>query len=149
MVTFQELNNQNHKIAERAKIILYMIQDRTICDTDVTCSVFFDLTDKIKEHMDLEERELYKGLLTHSDKTVKTTAENFLSGSAEIKRVFKQYMKRWCHNKNLRIKNHDQFVAETENLFELIEIRMIDEVEKFYPVVRSVYGEDMGEKMAA
>ncbi len=143
MVSFKELNEQNHKIAERTKIILYMIQDRAICDTDVTCDLFFDLTDKIKKHMDIEERELYKDMLTHPDRNIKKTAENFLSGSAEIKRVFKQYMKRWCHHKNLRIKNHAQFVTETEDLFELIQIRMINETEKFYPVVRSVYGEQM------
>lgn len=143
MVTFKELNEQNHKISERTKIILYMIKDRTICDTDVTCELFFDLTDRIKKHMDIEERELYKGMLTHSDKHIKTTAENFLSGSAEIKRVFKHYMKRWCHNKNLRIKNHEQFVQETADLFDMIETRMIHETEKFYPIVRNVYGEQM------
>jgi len=143
MVSFKELNEQNHKIAERTKIILYMIKDRDICNTDVTCDLFFDLTDTIKKHMDLEERELYKDLLTHSDKAVRTTAENFLSGSAAIKSVFKHYMKRWCHNKNLRIRNHDQFVQETTELFDMIETRMIKKTEKFYPVVRSVYGEQM------
>ncbi|MCK5696992.1 MAG: hypothetical protein KAI02_02455 [Gammaproteobacteria bacterium] len=143
MVTFEELNQQDHKIAERTKIMLYMIQDRTICDTDVTCDLFFDLTDRIKKQMDLKERELYKGLLTNSDKSIKLMAENFLSGSAAIKSIFKRYMKRWCHNKNLRIKNHDQFVTETEELFEMIETRLIDETEKFYPIVRRVYGEKM------
>lgn len=143
MVTFKELFEQNHKIAERTKIILYMIQDRTICDTDVTCDLFFDLTDRIKQHLDIEERELYRDLLTHSDPKIKYVADNFLSGSAEIKRVFKQYMKRWCHNKNLRIKNHEQFVKDTNDIFEMIQDRIIDETEKFYPVVRTVYGEQM------
>lgn len=143
MVSFQELNEQNHQISELTKVILYMIQDRTICDTDVTCDLFFELTNKIKNHMDTEERELYKNMLTHSDKNIKQTAENFLSGSAEIKRVFKHYMKRWCHNKNLRIKNHEQFVKDTEHFFELIQERIISETEKLYPLVRVVYGEQM------
>jgi hypothetical protein len=143
MVSFKELNDQNHKIIERAKIIQYMIKDRTICDTDVTCDLFFDLTDRIKNHLDIEERELYKDMLTHSDSSIKSTAENFLSGSAEIKRVFKQYMKRWCHNKNLRIRNHDQFVQETIEIFSMVEDRIISETEKFYPLVRTVYGEQM------
>ena len=143
MVSFKELNEQNHMIAERAKIILYMIQDRSICDTDVTCDLFFDLTDRVKKHMEVEERELYKSMLTSNDPHVKMTAENFLSGAAEIKRVFKQYMKRWCHNKNLRIKNHEQFVKETNEIFSMVQDRIISETEKFYPVVRSVYGEQM------
>jgi len=143
MVSFKELNEQNHKIAERAKIILYMIQDRTICDTDVTCDLFFDLTERVKNHLDIEERELYKDMLTHQDHNIKQTAENFLSGSAELKRVFKQYLKRWCHNKNLRIKNHEQFVKETDEIFTMIQDRIISETEKFYPVVRTVYGKQM------
>lgn len=143
MVSFKELNEQNHMIAERAKIILYMIQDRTICDTDVTCDLFFDLIERVKGHLDVEERELYRNLLTHNDQKVKNTAENFLSGSAEIKRVFKQYTKRWCRNHKLRIKDHERFVKETNEIFEMIQDRVISETERFYPVVRSVYGEQM------
>ena len=143
MVTFKELNEQNHMIAERAKIIAYMIQDRTICDTDVTNELFFDFVQMVKSHLDIEERELYKKLLTHPEQGVKNTAENFLSGSAEIKRVFKQYTRRWCHNHKLRIKDHDRFVKETNEIFDMIQDRIISETEKFYPVVRNVYGEQM------
>jgi hypothetical protein len=143
MISFKELNEQNHKIVERSKIILFMIQDRAICDTDVTENLFFDLAETVKTHMDIEERELYKSMLTHSDHEIKQTAENFLSGSAEIKRVLKQYMKRWCHANQLRIKNHAQFVKETEEIFEMIQVRIINETEKFYPAVRAVYGEQM------
>ena len=113
-----------------------MIQDRTICDSDVTCDLFFELTDRIKKHLDTEERNLYVDLLTHKDPNVNTLAENFLSGSAEVKRIFKQYMKKWCHNKNLRIKNHVLFIKETADLFDTIENRIIHETEKFYPVIR-------------
>ena len=143
MITFDEINNYNHKILERINIISYMIKDRTICDSDVTCDLFFDLMDRIKNQMDVEERELYKDMLTHNNATVKTTADNFLSGAAEIRRVYKHYMKRWCHNKHLRIKNHEDFVQETDDFLELIQLRIIDKTEKFYPVVRSVYGEKM------
>ena len=136
MVTFEELQDQNHYIMERSNIIMYMIQDRTICDSDVTCDLFFDLTDKIKEHMALEERELYKDLLTSSDSNVRKVANNFLSGSAEIKRIFKEYMKKWCHNKQLRIDNHAWFISDTNDLFNAIQDRIIDETEKFYPVIR-------------
>jgi len=143
MVTFEQINHHNHKILERINIIGYMIKDRTICDSDVTCDLFFDLMDRIKNQMDIEERELYRDMLTSSDVTVKTTADNFLSGAAEIRRVYKQYMKRWCHNKSLRIKNYKQFVEETDDFLDVIQLRIIDKTEKFYPVVRSVYGEKM------
>jgi len=113
-----------------------MINDITIAHSQVTCDLFFELTGKIKEHFAIEEKELYKDLLTSKDNEVKQLAENFLSGSAEVKRVFKAYMKRWCHNQDLRIKNHQQFIDETADLFDMVESRIIDEIEKFYPVIR-------------
>ena len=143
MISFKELNEQNQKITELSRVLNLLISDRSICDTDTTCDLFFDYIAKVKEHLDVEERELYRELLTHSDMEVKNTATKFLSGSGEIKKVFKQYVKRWCRNKQLRIKDHDRFIAETHEMFEMVLDRIVHETEYFYPVVRSVYGEKM------
>ncbi|MFK5892986.1 MAG: hypothetical protein QM504_07170 [Pseudomonadota bacterium] len=143
MVSFSELYTQNHKITELSKVLLHIINDRSLCDTDVTCDMFFDYTTKVKAHLDQEERELYRDLLTHSDKEVKATATKYLSGSAEIKHVLKDYLKHWCRNKNLRIKDHTKFVKESEDIFNLINDRISDEVENFYPMVRDIYGTKM------
>ena len=140
MISFNELNEQNHKIAELSKVILYMIQDRSICDTDIACDMFFNYVTEVKDHLDREERELYKNLLTHSDIEVKNTATKYLSGSADLKRVFKGYLKKWSRNKELRIKDHEQFVKDTRDMFEMVQDRAIDETENFYPLVRSVTG---------
>lgn len=141
MIGFEELNKQNHKIAELAKVLSYVIEDRSICDTDVTCDLFFDFADKVKTHLDLEDKELYQALLTHRETRVKNTANRFLSGSNEIKRVFGQYLKRWCKNKSLRIRDHDRFIQETNEMFELIMQRIVDETEHLYPTVREVRAE--------
>jgi len=143
MVSFSELFSQNHKITELSKVLLHIISERSLCDTDVTCDIFFDYTAKVKAHLDQEERELYRDLLTHSDSEVKATATKYLSGSADIKRILKSYLKHWCRNKNLRIKDHDKFVRESEDIFNLINDRISDEVEHFYPMVRKIYGEKM------
>lgn len=138
MITFEELYKQNHKIAELAKVLSFVIEDRSMCDTDITCDLFFDFADSVKSHLDLEDKELYQSLLTHRDQQVKNTADRFLSGSNEIKRVFGQYLKRWCRNKSLRIRDHNLFVEETREMFELIQQRIEDEIEKLYPTVRAV-----------
>jgi len=143
MISFKELNEQNQKITELSKVLNLLISDRSICDTDTTCDLFFEYINQVKEHLDVEERELYRELLTHSDMEVKNTATKFLSGSGEIKKVFKQYVKRWCRNKQLRIKDHDRFISETHEMFEMVLDRIVHETEYFYPVVRSVYGEKM------
>ncbi|MFK5984096.1 MAG: hypothetical protein QM479_01540 [Pseudomonadota bacterium] len=138
MVSFTELNAQNHKITELSKVLLHIINERSLCDTDVTCDIFFDYTSKVKAHLDLEERELYSELLTHSDKEVKATATKFLSGSAEIKHVLKDYLKHWCRNKHLRIKDHDRFISDSKDIFDLVNKRISDEVEHFYPMIREL-----------
>ena len=143
MVSFSELHTQNHKITELSKVLLHIINERSLCDTDVTCDIFFDYTTKVKAHLDQEERELYRDLLTHSNSEVKATATKYLSGSADIKRILKSYLKHWCRNKNLRIKDHEKFVHESEEIFNLINDRISDEVENFYPMVREIYGTQM------
>lgn len=138
MISFEELNHQNDKITELSNVLSYLIDERSICDTSVTCELFFEYVDRVRQHLDVEERELYQGLLAHKDNKVCNTAKMFLSGSGEIKRVFSQYLKRWCKNKELRIKDHDQFVKETREMFALVLRRIEDEVEHLYPTVRAV-----------
>ncbi|MBF0265214.1 MAG: hypothetical protein HQL46_08065 [Gammaproteobacteria bacterium] len=140
MITFDDLNNQNQKISELAKVLTALIQEREVCDTQITCDLFFEYVDKVKDHLDVEERELYKELLTHSDSNVKNTASKFLSSSSEIKRLFKQYVKRWCRNKTLRIKDHQLFIDESLDMFNIVLERIVDETENLYPILRDVYG---------
>lgn len=141
MVSFQEMYNQIHKISELSGVLSHLIEERSLCDTAVTCDLFFEYVDQVKVHLDDEEKELYQPLLLHSETQVKNTANSFLSGSSEIKRVFKQYLKRWCKNKNLQIRDHELFLKETKEMFELVNKRLIDETEKLYPVARNVRDE--------
>lgn len=141
MVAFETLNQQNDKITELTNVLNYLIDDRAMCDTSITCDLFFEYVDKVREHLDLEERELYQQLLAHKDNKVCNTARLFLSGSGEIKRVFNQYLKRWCKNKALSIRDHTQFVKETREMFELVLRRIEDEVEHLYPTAREVGAE--------
>lgn len=141
MVGFETLNQQNDRITELSNVLSYLIDDRAICDTGVTCELFFEYVDKVRQHLDDEERELYHKLLAHKDRKICNTAQMFLSGSGEIKRVFNQYLKRWCKNRELRIHDYGQFVQETREMFALVLRRIEDEVEHLYPAVRAVNGE--------
>lgn len=139
MISINELNEKNHKILERIKVFTYMIKDRAICDTNVTRDMFFDLTDRIKKQLDLEDRELYKEMLVHSDQTINDLANDFLSDSAEYKRSLKSYTKHWCYNKNLCIKNHEKFMQESNDIFATMQSRIVDVTENLYPVVSKIY----------
>lgn len=143
MVPFSTLYQQNDKITELSNVLYYLINDRAICDTAVTGELFFTYVDQVREHLDVEEREIYQVMLAHRESDIRNIANKFLSGSGEIKRVFGQYLKRWCKNKHLLIKDHDQFVKETREMFDLVLRRIEDEVEHLYPTVRAVQGGQM------
>ncbi len=143
MVTYDELYAQNHKITELSNVLRYLLADRAMCDTEVTCHLFYEYVDRVKEHLELEDKQMYSKLLTHKDSRVNNTAKLFLSGSVEIKRIFSAYLKKWCHKKRqeLKIRDYEAFRAETEEMLEFILNRIQDETEKLYPLVRSVTGD--------
>jgi hypothetical protein len=138
MVTFAELHKQNHKITELSNVFLYLIRDRSMCDTEVACDLFFDYAKKVREHVDLVDKQLCGRLISHPDQAVKNTADRFLSGSAEIKRIFAAYLKDWCSEKHreLTILNHNRFVDDTNQMFSLVLERIERETEHLYPLIR-------------
>jgi len=138
MTTFAELHAQNHKITELSNVFLYLIRDRAMCDTQVACDLFFDYAKKVREHVDLVDKQLCGRLISHPDQAVKNTADRFLSGSAEIKRIFASYLKDWCSEKHrqLNVRNHEQFVDDTNQMFTLVLERIQRETEHLYPLIR-------------
>lgn len=144
MVAFAQLHVQNHKITELSNVFLYLVRERSMCDTDVACDVFFDLTNRIREHMEVVDRELCGRLISYNDQSVKNTANRFLSGSSEIKRIFSAYVKQWCSHKrhSLTISDHASFIQDTEQMFALVMDRIQRETEYLYPLIRKLEGEE-------
>jgi len=148
MLTFSELHEQNHKITELSNVFLYLIQDRSMCDTACARDLFFDYKARVKEHIEVVDQRLCSKLISYPDQQVKNTADRFLSGSTEIKRIFSDYVKDWCSEKDrtLTIRNHDDFVKDTREMFGLVLERIQRETEHLYPLIRKL--EDGG-KLAA
>jgi hypothetical protein len=80
-------------------------------------------------------------LLKNRDEKINSVAKNFLSGSVEIKKILRTFTKQWCPTKNkgeIKIKEHDKFLQDTDELFNLVLRRIQDETEHLYPLVRSL-----------
>jgi len=145
MTAFSKLHAQNHKITELSNVFLYLVQSREICDTETACDVFFEYSTKVKEHIELVDRELCGKLISYPDQAVKNTADRFLSGSTEIKRIFNQYLKDWCNESrhHLTIRDHGEFLKETEQMFALVLDRIQRETEHLYPLIRKIEDKDV------
>ncbi len=144
MLTYDELHLQNHKITELTNILTLLLKDRSVCDSQITCNLFFDYVEKVKQHLDVTDSTLYARLLSTGDQQVKNTASRFMGGSKEIKRIFGAYLKKWCRmrERSLAISQYDQFIAETDEMFQMVLDRIQDETERLYPLVRKVTGDE-------
>ena len=141
MVTFTTLNEQNDRITELSNNLHYLFKDRSMCDTHTCCDLFYNYVDLVKKHTEMVDTEMCSDLLKNHDKKVNAVANNFLSGSVEIKKILKNFTKQWCPTKSkgdLKIKVHEQFLKDTDELFEIVLKRIQDETEHLYPLVRSL-----------
>ena len=141
MITYKELNEQNHRITELSNVLRYLLKDRSMCDTDSCCTLFSNYVTLVKEHIDTVDRNMYSDLLASPDEKVNNVAKNFMSGSVEVKKILQKFTKKWCptHNtQDLRIKDHQQFLGAIDELFEIVLQRILDETEHLYPLVRSL-----------
>jgi hypothetical protein len=113
-----------------------------MCDTGSCCDLFYRYVDLVKEHIEVVDKEMYKDLLASPDDKVSNVAKNFMSGSIEIKKILKEFMHRWCptakKKDSLHIKDHANFLKDTDELFEIVLQRIQDETEHLYPLVRSL-----------
>lgn len=143
MVSYDELHQQSHKIIELSNILTHLLGDRSLCDSAVTCDLFFSYVNQVKEHMEITDSTLYSRLLGSGDQHMMNVANRFMGGSREINRIFAAYLKKWCQlkRKELVIKEYDQFMQETEDMFEMVLDRLQAETEHLYPAVRKVAGE--------
>lgn len=143
MVTYEQLHTEIHKVTELSNVLDYLIENRPLLDTEVSCQLFYQYFDNVAEHLELVDKNLYRPLLGSSNPEATRTAENYMSGSQEIKRVIQDYMRHWCDRKQstLKISNFEKFQQETRKVFQLVLLRMQDETEHLYPAVREATGD--------
>jgi len=141
MISYDELHRQNHKITELSNVISVLIKDRSVCDSKTCCKLFYNYMDHVNAHMLKVDSSLYVDLLGQASSSANQTANNFMSGSQEIKRIMKSYVKKWCNRRNHTLSvgsQHDTFVKDTDDMFEMILNRIQDETENLYPMVRQI-----------
>ena len=141
MVTYKDLNEQNHRITELSNVLSYLFKDRAMCDTDSCCTLFLNYVTLVQQHIDTVDKNMYSDLLGSPDEKVKNVAKNFMSGSVEVKKILREFNKQWCPVKNkseLKIKDHQKFLNDIDALFNIVLQRIQDETEHLYPLVRSL-----------
>jgi hypothetical protein len=96
--------------------------------------------DLVQKHVDVVDKDMYSDLLSSPDEKINNVAKNFMSGSVEIKKILKEFTRSWCkkNRASLQIKDHGEFLQDTDQLFDIVLQRILDETEHLYPLVRSL-----------
>ncbi|ESQ11629.1 MAG: hemerythrin domain-containing protein [Thiohalocapsa sp. PB-PSB1] len=90
-----------------------------------------DLSQKVKEHLAEEDRQLYPSLLIHEDPKVKSIAWGFISGEKPLRRTFDEYHKKWLKDCNFDFS--DDFLQETDEIFDMLIYRIDREEQVLLP----------------
>ncbi len=133
MIPLDTLKQQHQEIDELITVLSLLIPDEKARKSRIVEGLLKDLAQKVSEHLALEDGTLYKELLVHPDTGLQRTARNFLSGSHELKRLFTEYVQHACKPDSKR-KECEEFVKESQDLFQLLEKRIQIEESRFYPL---------------
>jgi len=93
------------------------------------------LADKMKQHMTDQDRSIYPDLLIHQDPKLKSMAWGFLNGQKPMRKQFEQYHAKWL--KNCDFNFTDEFIADTFELFDMIEGRIQREESILIPTLEN------------
>jgi hypothetical protein len=94
-----------------------------------------NLADKMKQHMSAQDKSIYPDLLIHQDARLKSMAWGFLNGQKPMRKQFDSYYAKWL--KNCDFKFSDEFIADTFEIFDMIEDRIKREESILIPTLES------------
>ncbi len=148
MLDLTDLHEQNHRITELSSVFLHLMRDRGLCDTATACDLFFDYVARVRNHLEQVDLLVKKHLYTARDPLARNVARKLVADASLLRRNLEQYIKRWTRagRREIRIADHPAFVADSEELFELVLDRIQRETEYLYPALRRL---DPGDQRAA
>jgi len=95
-----------------------------------------ELSDKVKEHLSDEDRQLYPNLLVHEDPRIKSIAWGFISGEKPLRRTFDEIHKKWL--KDCDFNFTDAFLEESHEIFDMLSYRIDREEQVLFPKLEEI-----------
>lgn len=138
MINIVELQKENENIINLNTVLSILIDNASDLRTNpIFCELLDRYSGDINAHLLHEDRAVYGDLLKHSDKKVNELASQFMSNTRELKRLLSNFAKRWC-GASMGDDSQEKFVAETREIFRLVEKRIDLENNKLFPVISSI-----------
>lgn len=128
---FRDQHAEILEMVEEMRPLLNKEQLRVKLVAKTAQALLGELADKIKGHLVEEDKDLYPVLLTHSDLEVRSTAWKFISGEHALRQTLADYSKKWLKSNDFA--HCDDLVRETNELLEMLTVRIDREEQFLYP----------------
>ncbi len=150
MIDFTTLHEQNHRITETSNVLMYLVRERALCDTATTRKVFQEALSMIDVHLRRVDRLVKKHLLAHDDPRDQNLGHKLSAESALLRHNFAVYGVDWTERQrpHMHIKDHQKFIDDTDELFNLMLDRIQRETELVYPLLKRLNDSDREKEWA-
>ena len=136
MVNVTEFSKENQELTDLGAVLDVLVVNPDMRENPVFCDLLSSFSEKIRAHLDHEDRAMYAELLSHSDKSVNEVASKFIDNTHQLRTILSSYVKRWCHatRGSKDITGHEEFMNETREIFHLVNDRIDLERNKLFPL---------------
>ncbi|MDH3979232.1 MAG: hemerythrin domain-containing protein [Gammaproteobacteria bacterium] len=135
MVDVAEFSRENQELTDLCAVLDVLIADPDMRGNPVFCELLSRFSEKIRAHLDHEDRAMYAELLSHEDKSINEVATRFINNTHQLRTILSSYIKRWCHaTRGGDATGHDEFTQETREIFALVSDRINLEKSKLFPL---------------
>ena len=128
---YRSTHSDLRQMIDDLRSLLTMDQLRIRPNAKIAYELLSDLGERVLRHLAEEDCGLYPSLLIHEDPKVKSIAWGFISGEKPLRQTFDDYHSHWL--KNCDFNFSDDFLAETQEVFELVAQRIDREEQVLIP----------------
>ena len=134
MINVKELKQENRTINDLSKVLHHLIEDEQLRSNPVFCELMERFNKNVEAHLSHEDRSVYSNLLNNEDRHIHNMADQFMTNTHELRRLMKDFVKRWCNSKNDN-GEHAAFVDSTREIFNLVDRRIDLENSMLFPAI--------------
>lgn len=144
MYTLDELKKQNREIDALLELLSAIKEHENLRTNPFVCELVSRFNEKVWMHLVFEESTIYSELQKHHNPDMKQIFEQFNQSARQIRKHFTHYVKHWCSTGS-QPRDHDAFVEESEQIYQLMRDRIRFENEEVFPLVEAHYEQGVSE----
>ncbi len=135
MVVLEDYRTQHRELQSLMRQISELLNPEILeQDAKEVAGLLEIFAKKLVLHLAMEDQALYPTLFAFPDKKIQKLARQFMDEMGHIAQNFKSFINKWQHVADIESKP-SIFIAETKQLFSVLEKRIEREDKELYPLI--------------